>query len=97
MMASLVNESFSKSFAAFSNPVKKSVAFGPKSLDVLRVVVADELPNLKLFVREARKLGIHLFIMLYKRHVADRVRRGLKRRVKSALHRWFVVVPLCGM
>ena len=75
----LVNESPSKSFAEFSNPVQKSVAFGLGSLHILRVVVVDELPKLTLFVREARKLAIHLFTMLDKRHEADRVRRGLKR------------------
>ena len=75
----LVHESPGKSFAAFLNPVQKSVAFGPESLDVLRVVVVDELPKLTLFVREARKLGIHLFTMIDERHVADRVRRSLKR------------------
>ena len=51
----LVNKRPSKSFAAFSNLVQKSVAYGPESLDVLRVVVVDELPKLTLFVREARK------------------------------------------
>ena len=32
-------------FAAFSNPVQKSIAFESKGLDVLHIFTVDELPK----------------------------------------------------